>query len=615
MKRLFFVLLLLAVLPELCPAQLIPEWIQIYGDEPYSTRWIRDHALLPDGGFIIAGSAYDTVASSDELLMWTDESGNILREELYDLDSLSRFEKLLVLPPYYPENDYSILVYVPGYNNVNLFQLFRIDQQGAIIWSITIESENNDFNWISDMCVRSDGVILCCGYYDSDNYRDAWLLGVTLDGQVIADLHYTGGHGYEDVFNGIELYNDGLTALLVGHTNYASWDSYGWLVKLSPDGTVLNELDYYQWLHPQVDVLDVCNNGDDTFFTVGYGYVLDNYGNRDNYYGYRQFDADLNLILEKEMLRTFTSYTPDMYILSTPSGFTTSIYDNGGTSWVMKYGYDGVRLWIRQYAGQEITSLNYRDEHYYFGGYTDDNDYWIAKTNDGPSRFWITPQDNLSIPAEGGWIDFTANLENQDAPFYADMRVQVAYLDESYGVETMFQEDVGVPHGLQIVQLEQYIPASAPAGNYRITMLIGDDPWNPDYHHDLDFEKLGEVRTVSAFDDAGLWPVVAPWHQEPISEEPTDFRPDLETVEAVTISPNPFNASTSLRVHLRESGDLNVDIYNISGRLVTALTAQRYVQGEHTLTIDGSSMASGIYFVHVQVNNRRAEVRKIVLMK
>ena len=64
-----------------------------------------------------------------------------------------------------------------------------------------------------------------------------------------------------------------------------------------------------------------------------------------------------------------------------------------------------------------------------------------------------------------------------------------------------------------------------------------------------------------------------------------------------------------------ESADLTVTVVNTLGQQVAELAHGDFTAGQHTFTFDGSSLASGIYFVHATVPGELNAVQKIVLMK
>jgi len=49
--------------------------------------------------------------------------------------------------------------------------------------------------------------------------------------------------------------------------------------------------------------------------------------------------------------------------------------------------------------------------------------------------------------------------------------------------------------------------------------------------------------------------------------------------------------------------------------MVTELANGRLTAGQHTLTFDGSNLASGIYFINASVPGKLNETQKVVLMK
>ncbi len=60
--------------------------------------------------------------------------------------------------------------------------------------------------------------------------------------------------------------------------------------------------------------------------------------------------------------------------------------------------------------------------------------------------------------------------------------------------------------------------------------------------------------------------------------------------------PNPFNPSTTIRYTLTESSQTVLAVYDVMGSLVSTLVNGRQVAGEHVMTFDASSLASGVYF-------------------
>lgn len=64
--------------------------------------------------------------------------------------------------------------------------------------------------------------------------------------------------------------------------------------------------------------------------------------------------------------------------------------------------------------------------------------------------------------------------------------------------------------------------------------------------------------------------------------------------------PNPFNSSTRIEFSLANPGNVSLNVYDVTGRLVTRLTSDRvYQRGIHTVTFNAGSLASGVYMYSI----------------
>jgi len=83
--------------------------------------------------------------------------------------------------------------------------------------------------------------------------------------------------------------------------------------------------------------------------------------------------------------------------------------------------------------------------------------------------------------------------------------------------------------------------------------------------------------------------------------------------------PNPFNPTVAIPYTLAEAKDMEIQIYDVSGRLVRTLVHGAQERGEHSVTWDGSGergvpAASSVYFVRMRAGAYFA-TQKIVLLK
>ena len=78
--------------------------------------------------------------------------------------------------------------------------------------------------------------------------------------------------------------------------------------------------------------------------------------------------------------------------------------------------------------------------------------------------------------------------------------------------------------------------------------------------------------------------------------------------------PNPFNPSTSINLHVPMGGNVNVQVYDLSGRVVSTLLSGIQAQGNYNLTWNASEQASGMYLVRAETAGNVA-MQKILLLK
>lgn len=78
--------------------------------------------------------------------------------------------------------------------------------------------------------------------------------------------------------------------------------------------------------------------------------------------------------------------------------------------------------------------------------------------------------------------------------------------------------------------------------------------------------------------------------------------------------PNPFNPSTTISYSLPSAANVKIYIYNSLGQKVTTLVDQAMSAGEHSVLLDATDWATGVYFYRLETD-RYAETRKLVLLK
>lgn len=78
--------------------------------------------------------------------------------------------------------------------------------------------------------------------------------------------------------------------------------------------------------------------------------------------------------------------------------------------------------------------------------------------------------------------------------------------------------------------------------------------------------------------------------------------------------PNPFNPTTTITFALPSDGDVNLAVYDLTGKEVLTLARGRYNAGSYSVQVNMGGMASGVYYYRMTSGSFK-EVRKFVLLK
>lgn len=78
--------------------------------------------------------------------------------------------------------------------------------------------------------------------------------------------------------------------------------------------------------------------------------------------------------------------------------------------------------------------------------------------------------------------------------------------------------------------------------------------------------------------------------------------------------PNPFNPSTTISYSIAEDGIVNLEILNILGERIKTLVNDFKTRGNHNISFNASSLASGVYVYKLQAGDFVSS-RKMILLK
>jgi hypothetical protein len=79
--------------------------------------------------------------------------------------------------------------------------------------------------------------------------------------------------------------------------------------------------------------------------------------------------------------------------------------------------------------------------------------------------------------------------------------------------------------------------------------------------------------------------------------------------------PNPFNSSSRIAFTVEKSSDVQLNIFDIQGRLVRTLVSGTQPAGSQSVLFEAGSLATGVYFLRMQQDGRQAFVKRLQLVR
>ncbi len=151
-------------------------------------------------------------------------------------------------------------------------------------------------------------------------------------------------------------------------------------------------------------------------------------------------------------------------------------------------------------------------------------------------------------------------------------------------------------------------PGSDTSSLYWQTYL-GTDEWDP-VAMDL-MEDHQAIRTFAFMSNINVNVLPQSYFDELDAELTNIYEVGNAPITAGKLSPNPVTDYFNLSFQLAEASDLNLVIYDITGKAVHQIPSQRYQSGEHTIPIslEGILQKSGIYIVSLQTDSGQSNFK------
>jgi hypothetical protein len=78
--------------------------------------------------------------------------------------------------------------------------------------------------------------------------------------------------------------------------------------------------------------------------------------------------------------------------------------------------------------------------------------------------------------------------------------------------------------------------------------------------------------------------------------------------------PNPFNPATNISYDLPHAGNVQIDVYDLTGRFVKSLVNDYKQSGSYSVTFDATNLSSGIYIYKI-ITSSFTDAKKMILVK
>jgi hypothetical protein len=278
---------------------------------------------------------------------------------------------------------------------------------------------------------------------------------------------------------------------------------------------------------------------------------------------------------------------------------------------LIKVDAQGHLLWVQNYGGSgdewanDIVSSG--DGGFMLDGTTNSygaglHDMWLVKINGQGDTLWTRTYGGL------GWEEANSIIPTEDgnfllaggttSPGVSECNIYLVKIN-AHG-DTLWTRSYPRPASDEIANA--IIPSGD--GNYLLTGAI-----NPPGQYNQGNALLMKVEGSSTLSpDLSRIPLES-------ADNPTSHRQvNAKAFNLHSPHPNPFNLTTTFSFALSSASLVMLKVYDVSGRLVATLVEGWREAGDHEVTFDGSTLASGVYLVKL-TSGGETSLQKVMLLK
>jgi len=150
--------------------------------------------------------------------------------------------------------------------------------------------------------------------------------------------------------------------------------------------------------------------------------------------------------------------------------------------------------------------------------------------------------------------------------------------------------------------------------DFRLPVLIHGGP-ETEYLHMFAYPAtmgFSIAYSLMAFDSTGNESLTARL-ESPVIDCATDVALPAD-LRLLDVYPNPFNPATRVSFDLQAAQQVRIGLYDMNGRLVHTVFEGGCPAGRHEVVVDGSRLASGVYFLRLETGTH-VQIRKLLLLK
>lgn len=185
----------------------------------------------------------------------------------------------------------------------------------------------------------------------------------------------------------------------------------------------------------------------------------------------------------------------------------------------------------------------------------------------------------------------------------------------------------------QVMSRQEFTATEDPATHALTNIVLKEEPIPPSPGEagwkDTEVMYPGQVTKIRAkFDKPGLYV----WHCHMLSHEDHDMmRPFYVDTTSTSVAdkldnnhpykytldqnyPNPFNPSTTISFSLLSKSFVSLKVFDLIGREVTTIVSEELSAGTYSRQLNGSGLASGVYFYRLRVGSI-TETKKLVVLR